>query len=196
MASSINLTNQASRSSTTNLIASIARLTPRNLKLIGVGEGGPRAGGETKPGPTRGATVHACCDTWPCTRGPQAARKGFCVPQSHPRTPPALDQQGFLSKPGVHGVSFCGTTSDPRTCPPGRGTAQPRPADGSPQITDRGAQEYYGGGGSRPTQVLPGKTRKEADAHPSRRCAKPRDVARGARVCSAPLCLLESLTDS
>ena len=157
MASSINLTNQASRSSTTNLIASIARLTPRNLKLIGVGEGGPRAGGETKPGPTRGATVHACCDTWPCTRGPQAARKGFCVPQSHPRTPPALDQQGFLSKPGVHGVSFCGTTSDPRTCPPGRGTAQPRPADGSPQITDRGAQEYYGGGGQGLPKYFPGK---------------------------------------
>ena len=184
MASSINLTNQASRSSTTNLIASIARLTPRNLKLIGVGEGGPRAGGETKPGPTRGATVHACCDTWPCTRGPQAARKGFCVPQSHPRTPPALDQQGFLSKPGVHGVSFGGTTSDPRTCPPGRGTAQPRPADGSPQITDRGAQEYYGGG----VKAYPSTSRENTEGGRRTPLAKVRKAQRRGSGCPGLFC--------
>ena len=103
MASSINLTNQASRSSTANLIASIARLTPRNLKLIEVGEGGAPGRRGDKAGPhSRGhgpcLPGHVALHTWSPGR-----QEGVLGAPESPTDTSSLDQQGFLSKPGVHG---------------------------------------------------------------------------------------------
>lgn len=76
MASSINLTNQASRRGRANLIASIARLSPRNVKLIEVGRARAVLGAKTKPAFLEVPwghlllRAHTCSDTRP-HKGPR-----------------------------------------------------------------------------------------------------------------------------
>lgn len=86
MASSINLTNQASRRGSANLIASHRLIRGPGTDKPEKGAG--RAGGRTKPGPPEGsrgqlhATAHARGDARPRARGP-AKPLGVLLPPAN-----------------------------------------------------------------------------------------------------------------
>ena len=196
MASSINLTNQASRSSTASLIASIARLTPRSLELIEGGEGGPGPAGRQSRAPLEGPRPTPAVTHGPAHVFPRPPGRGSASPRVTRGHVLLWINRGFSASLGCVGLSFCVATSDPWTCPPGRGSTQRPPADWLPTDHRPRGPGIPGVGGRGPPKYFLGKHgRRQTHTLASARKAQGRGSGRP-HLCSAPLCLLESLTDS